>query len=119
MRILNTLCGTLALVLLLSSGTARAQAFLSVYDDLPLPPGMAEMVESGLSFDTPGGRIVEGYARGSLKASAIIAFYAATLPQLGWTRLSASQYQRDDETLKLETQAEGSEVVVHFVIAPE
>lgn len=119
MRTFSTLCGILALVLLLSFGPARADGFLSVYDDLPLPPGMTEVADSGLSFDTPAGRIVEAYARGPVKAQTITAFYAATLPQLGWTKLADTQYRRDDETLKLDTQNEGKDVVLHFVIAPE
>ena len=119
MRTLTSLCGAVALILLLSVGAARAQGFLSAYDDLPLPPNLREVPDSGLSFDTPGGRIVEAYARGPGLAATVLRFYAATLPQLGWTMVSQSHYQRDNETLKLEVQAEGRHVVVHFVFAPE
>lgn len=118
MRTLSTLMGAIAL-LLLSFGMAQAQGFLSAYEDLPLPPGMTEVADSGLSFDTPAGRIVEAFARGPLKAGEIIAFYAATLPQLGWIQDSHRQYRREAEVLKLDTQAEGRNVVVHFTIAPE
>lgn len=119
MRILTSLAGVFALVLLLSAGTARAQGFLSVYDDLPLPSGLNEMTDSGLSFDTPGGRIVEAYARGPVAAATVIRFYATTLPQLGWAAIGPSQFKRDNETLRLEIQTEGRDVVVHFVFAPE
>ena len=119
MRIFTPLLGALALILALSFGTARAQGFLSAYEDLPLPPGMTEVTESGLSFDMPNGRIVEAFARGPLRVADIIAFYAATLPQLGWTRDSDRQYRREAEVLTLETQTEGRNAVVHFTIAPE
>lgn len=119
MRISIPLLGALVLILALSFGTARAQGFLSAYEDLPLPPGMTEVTESGLSVDMPGGRIVEAFARGPLRAATIFAFYAATLPQLGWSRDSDRQYRREAEVLTLETQSDGRNVVVHFTIAPE
>lgn len=119
MRTLTSLLGALALVVLLTGGAARAQGFLTAYEDLPLAPGLAEVAGSGLSFDTPGGRIVEAYARGQGKSADILAFYAATLPQLGWTKAGPAEFRRDDETLKLAIETQGRDVVVHFTIAPE
>ena len=119
MRTLTSLFGAVALIMLLSVGAARAQAFVSAYDDMPLRSGLREIPDSGLSFDTPGGRIVEAYARGPVQPAAVIHFYATTLPQLGWTKVSESHYKRDDETLKLEIQADGRDAVVHFIFAPE
>lgn len=119
MRTLTSFCGAVALVFLLSIGAARAEGFLSVYDDLPLPAGLREVPESSLSFDTPGGRIVEAYARGPVPPAAVIRYYAATLPQLGWTVTGEQSFKRDDESLRLDIQTEGRDVVVHFVFAPE
>ncbi|MBI2239227.1 MAG: hypothetical protein HYU59_00330 [Magnetospirillum gryphiswaldense] len=119
MRTFTSLLGAFALVLLLACGDARAQGFLTAYEDLPLAPGLTEVAGSGLSFDTPGGRIVEAYARGAGKAADILAFYAATLPQLGWTKAGPAEFRRDDETLKLAIETQGRDVVVHFTIAPE
>jgi len=98
---------------------ARAEGFLGVYEDLPLAPGLTEVEGSGLSFDSPGGRIIEGYAKGAVKAAEILKFYAATLPQLGWTRESDTQYRREAEVLQLSTEADGRALVVHFTISPE
>lgn len=109
---------TLALVLGLA-GPAAAEGFLAVYEDLPLAPGLAEVQGSGLAFDSPAGRIVEGYAKGMVKAGDILKFYATTLPQLGWTRESDTVYRREAELLKLGTEAEGRALVVHFTISPE
>ena len=53
----------LALSLCFAASAARAEAFLSAYEDLPLAPGLTEAQGSGLAFDSPSGRIVEAYAR--------------------------------------------------------
>jgi len=98
---------------------AQAEGFLGVYEDLPLAPGLAEVEGSGLSFDSPGGRIIEGYAKGAAKAADVLKFYAATLPQLGWTRDSDTLYRREAEVLKLNTESDGRALVVHFTISPE
>jgi hypothetical protein len=108
-----------ALALLLGPGPARAEAFLSAYEDLPLPPGLAEAMGSGVSFDSPSGRIVEAYAHGAAKAAEIVKFYAATLPQLGWTRESDRLYRRETEVLRLETTHDRSGTTVRFTISPE
>lgn len=118
MRIPRILLGALALVAA-GLGSAYAQGFLAAYEDLPLAPGLTELAGSGLAFDSPGGRIVEAYARGQTVAAEVLKFYATTLPQLGWTRESDTLYRRDAERLKLDTSPEGRALVVHFTISPE
>ncbi|HLO78355.1 MAG TPA: hypothetical protein VK196_18005 [Magnetospirillum sp.] len=118
MRTFSIFSIALALVLGLA-GLARAEGFLGVYEDLPLAPGLTEVQGSGLAFDSPGGRIVEGYAKGAAKAADILKFYSATLPQLGWTRESDTLYRREAEVLKIGTEADGRALVVHFTISPE
>ena len=113
---------TLFIALTLGLGwglAARAEGFLGVYEDLPLAPGLAEVEGSGLSFDSPGGRIVEGYATGAVEAAEILKFYAATLPQLGWARDSDTLYRREAEVLKIDTEVDGGALAVHFTISPE
>ncbi len=107
------------LTLLLGAGSARAEAFLSAYEDLPLPPGLTEAMGSGVSFDSPSGRIVEAYAHGAAKAADILKFYAATLPQLGWTRESDRLYRREAEVLRLETSHDRAGTTLRFTISPE
>lgn len=111
--------GACALIATSVVTSARAEEFLSAYEDLPLAPGLVEMPASGLSFDSPSGRIVEAYAKGTAKAADILKFYAATLPQLGWTRDNDTTYRREAEVLTLDTQPEGRGVIVHFTISPE
>jgi hypothetical protein len=108
-----------ALILLLAPGSAWAEAFLSAYEDLPLAPGLTEVMGSGMSFDSPSGRIVEAYAHGAPKAAEILKFYATTLPQLGWTRASDRLYRREAEVLRLEITQDRAGVTLRFTISPE
>jgi hypothetical protein len=119
MRAPRVLSWALALLFALPAGTAGAEGFLAACDDLPLPPGLTEVAGSGVSFDTPQGRIVEAYARGALRPEAVLDFYAGTLPQLGWSRESATRYRRESEVLSLDPAAEGRGTLVHFTISPE
>jgi hypothetical protein len=98
---------------------AHAEGFLTDYEDLPLAPGLDEVAGSGLTFDSPGGRIIESYAKGNVREADVLRFYAATLPQLGWTRESDSVYRRDSEVLRLDAEAQGRALMVHFTISPE
>lgn len=110
-----------ALALLLAAGPAAAAdgRFLRGVDDLPLMPGLTENADAGMEFDAPGGRFVEAVASGAVSAEAVRAFYAATLPQLGWTRTAEGHYAREDERLRLDVSpAAGGGVTVRFVIEP-
>lgn len=118
MRKISLILSSLALSFALAA-SARAEGFLAVYEDLPLAPGLAEVQGSGVAFDSPMGRIVEGYAKGAVKAADVLKFYATTLPQLGWTRETDTLYRREAEVLKLGTDTEGRALVVHFTISPE
>ena len=119
MRTSHLLLGGLALLAAAGFQPVLAQGFLNAYEDLPLAPGLAEVPNSGIAFDSPGGRIVEAYAKGAAKSAEVLKFYATTLPQLGWTRESDSRYRRDAELLTLATGADGRLLVVHFTISPE
>lgn len=96
---------------------ARAAGFLSSVDDLPLMPGLAEKPAAALLFDTPAGRVAESVAEGDVGADAVIAFYAATLPELGWVSVTPKQYRRDNETLRLDMVA-GRRLTVQFTVTP-
>lgn len=109
----------LALSLCFAASAARAEAFLSAYEDLPLAPGLTEAQGSGLSFDSPSGRIVEAYAHGAAKIADILKFYAAALPQLGWTRESDRVYRRETEVLRLDPSQDRSGTTLRLTISPE
>lgn len=112
-------------VLLAGPATAADPVYLSAVADLPLPPGLVEDVEAGVSFDKVEGRIVEALASGSVAPAAVTAFYRTALPGLGWRQLasegSGSRWQRDAEILSvdiLDGGGKGKPLVVRFSITP-
>ncbi len=113
----------LALLIGPSGGSARAAGFLEAIEDLPLMPGLEELVDRGLAFDKPGGRIVEAYAQGPVTARAVQGFYGDTLPQLGWQPLSAESFLREGEQLDVTVLTEaadgqGGGTLVRFTLRP-
>ncbi|PKU23351.1 hypothetical protein [Telmatospirillum siberiense] len=112
---------TAALLLFLSAitGSAAAEgAFLSEMEDLPLPDGLTE-APGGMLFDSPTGRILEATATGTVSPDQVRAFYAQTLPELGWQKLGPSSYRRDNELLKIEIEAKRRPMLVHFSVVPQ
>jgi hypothetical protein len=94
-------------------------AFVTGIDDLPLMPGLVEATEAGMAFDAPSGRIVEAYAGGAVSRDAVLRFYAATLPQLGWQRTAAGSFRREGETLNLEfPEGDATRLTVRFTLSP-
>ena len=111
----------LCLVLVLSAlSPALAQArFVSGTEDLPLMMGLNEVEDAGLVFDTPAGRLVEARAEGALAASAVRAFYAETLPQLGWRPLESGDYFREGEILNIDITEGNGRLAVCFALTPQ
>ena len=120
MRIRSFLFGLIiALPMIVLASLAQADGFLSVYEDLPLAPGLTEIVGSGLSFDSPSGRIVEAEAKGAVTTASVLKFYGAALPQLGWNLETDTRFRREAEVLHIDATPEGHALVVHFTISPE
>jgi len=85
-------------------------------------PGLNQDAGAGTVFDTPSGRIVEAFADGPVAARDVDAFYAETLPHLGWRRLSAHRYRREGERLELQITPKSGDpggTTVRFYLAPE
>lgn len=117
-----------AFVILLSGASSPVAqgggpvAFVSGIEDLPLMPGLQEAPEGALVFDTPAGRIVEAYASGPFPEKAVLAFYADTLPQLGWRSRDGGVYAREGEVLRIEFPAgekTAGVLTVRFALAPD
>ncbi len=92
--------------------------FVGGVEDLPLMAGLDEVAEAGMVFDKPAGRIVEAFAVGQVEARAVRAFYAAALPQLGWTQVGAGTFVREGESLIIDIEGDGATLTVRFSIAP-
>jgi hypothetical protein len=120
------LLAALAMIVGLASAALAADRpghFLSGFEDLPLMDGLTEQADSGVVFDKPDGRIIERYASGPLTAESVKAFYAATLPQLGWQakpdkRANHLAFEREGESLDIEFKKVDSELVVRFSVMP-
>lgn len=119
--LLRTKLFAIAIALIFLTGPDRAGAesgYLADIDDLPLAPGLREDPDARVSFDKPAGRIVEAAATGASNGTDVGRFYTQTLPALGWEARGKTQWERGGETLRIEIEPEGSQVVVRFSIAP-
>ncbi|MBQ8347702.1 MAG: hypothetical protein IJY17_08915 [Alphaproteobacteria bacterium] len=103
-----------------SGGAAAESVFMSGFEDLPLMDGLKQSEDAALSFDSPGGRIVEAYAQSEkIEKQKVMEFYDKTLPQLGWSRLkkktpaSSFSYVREGEELTISVD-DGTPATVRF-----
>ena len=103
----------------LALGTAAsAGEFLAGFDDLPVMPGLSPVKEAGIVFDTPSGRIVEGYAAGAVDRQKVQRFYEKTLPQLGWSKTGQNEYRREGEKLTMNFKGKDGALTVRFTLSP-
>ena len=113
MRILIIISG----LFLLSVTNGRAGQFLAGFEDVPLMPGIEMVINAGVVFDSPAGRIIEAYGTGVVTRKAVQSYYRAALPQLGWTRTGSLQFNRAGERLTIELRGP-SPVTVRFALGP-
>ncbi len=103
--------------------SVRAETFLSVLDDVPVMPGMAELTSEAVAFDAAAGRIVgaaiAGRQRPGLDLGAVLAFYGASLPSLGWRAESPSRFVRDGEVLELAISSAKGRIRLDFGLRPQ
>lgn len=99
------------------TGLSAAEFFRSI-DDLPLAPGLTEVVEDGVEFDSPAGRIVTAVAGGDARPAAVQAFYRKALPALGWSLASGSTYRRDGEILTMQLETVGKALKLRIRVVP-
>ncbi len=110
---------------LLVSPVMAADAFIAGTSDLPLMPGLRALSGDGTVFDAPGGRIVEAWAEGGMAREAVLSFYGATLPQLGWSAAGPDRFRREGEVLRLEFPPQGPRgartpgtLLIRFYLSP-
>ena len=93
--------------------------FVAGMGDVPAMPGLEAAGVAPLVFDKPSGRIVEAVLQGPVAPDAVRAFYARTLPQLGWRRQTDGRFVREGEELRLEfTNAGAGRTMVRLVLMP-
>jgi len=106
------------LLFLVAALPLRAEQFVAGTEDLPLMPGLNPVANSDMVFDKPEGRIVEARAEGATTRAKVEAFYAASLPPLGWKPAGRDIWQRDTERLRLDFAGSGSRLAVGFTLSP-
>ena len=99
------------------------EKFVTGFSDLPIMPGMQELPDANISFDTASGRIVEAFAKTEQSVEKILSFYKNVLPQLGWRVENDTTFVRDTEILILAFSAIKSRPArlnysVHFITTP-
>ncbi len=93
--------------------------FFESLNDVPLMPGLYEMIDEAVVFDKPEGRIAESAAASeTLAQQEIDAFYSRTLPQLGWRRIAPQTYIRQGEALTFSHEDRDGYNVIRFSLAP-
>ena len=106
------------LALLLAASPAVADEFVAGTEDVPLMPGLKPMPNSDIVFDKPEGRIVEARAEGATTRTKVEAFYAASLPSLGWKASGSDRWLRDAEQLRLDFAEASGKLAVGFTLSP-
>jgi len=112
-----------ALVAVIAAAPARSAAgedagYVAGVVDVPLMRGLREVPGLGLVFDKPGGRLVQAVAVGSVDHGEVMAFYTATLPQLGWLLTSQLNFIREEESLAIVLEPGVGSLTVRFSIRP-
>lgn len=109
----------LCLLNLNGQAAQAADAYFEALYDVPIMKGLEEVKEQAMLFDKPGGRIASVVAVSkAVKSEDIQAFYAESLPQLGWKKTAENQYVREEDKLVLELVKRPPLTVVHFTLSP-
>jgi len=96
-----------------------SEKFITGFSDLPIMPGMQELPDANISFDTASGRIVEAFAKTEQNVEKILSFYKNVLPQLGWRVKKDTMFVRDTEILIIDLRKDGDSVIVQFSLKPQ
>ncbi len=96
-----------------------ATTFLHALNDIPVMPGLRELVDESINFDKPEGRIISATAVSDhLKPEMIRNFYAQTLPQLGWHAEKEGAFTRERERLRLNIEVKEGVSIARFQVEP-
>tara|TARA_R110002124_G_scaffold129483_1_gene290973 strand:- start:267937 stop:268344 length:408 start_codon:yes stop_codon:yes gene_type:complete len=84
--------------------------FFSALPDMPIPDGFEELTDSVTIFDKAEGRLLDfaAFSSSQQACQGALAFYASTLPYLGWKKHGAAYY-REGEVLSLALAFENKE----------
>lgn len=108
------------LILSMPVGHAATPEFFAGLVDVPVMPGLMQEPEQAVVFDAPGGRVVQAqaYAGPGITKDAIMGFYKASLPQLGWVLKEDGRFVRDGERLDIKAFQAGELWAVRLTLSP-
>ncbi|HOO81614.1 MAG TPA: hypothetical protein PK513_03835 [Alphaproteobacteria bacterium] len=124
MRIFVIIAVMILAGMVMASASVYAQddsvQFFEVLDDVPLMPGLIELPERSMSFDKPGGRVVESVAEmAAMSVDSVRAYYASVLPQFGWNPVGGDQFIRNGERLEMMFEDEAGIIILRLSIQPK
>ena len=94
--------------------------FFEILPDIPVMPGMQELVDEAIIFDKPEGRFIKTTAISeSHTKSQIIQFYSKALPALGWMKISDLKYKRGTYLLTIAVEQTDNIQIIYFTVEPE
>ena len=93
-------------------------AYVAGLEDVPLMAGLIPTHANDVAFDSPLGRIVIVHTEGALDRQSVLAFYAASMDELGWDRIGDTAFRREGELLRLELAQKGPLLTVRFTLSP-
>ncbi len=114
----------ISLLLISGCGSAlqqhlQAQKYVPGTEDLPVYDGFQPSDTKNLIYDSTDGRIIDAsYSSQNVNIVEVKAFYAETLPQLGWRKNKSSEYRRDGESLKINVTTKNNITYLKFTIRP-
>ena len=111
-------CAVFVFALAAAGAERSEERFFAGIPDLPVMPGLSAVEEEGVVFVKPEGRIVTVVAEGNVARRAVLDYYAATLPQLGWTETGPGRFRREGESLRLEFAGRPAGLAVTFSLSP-
>lgn len=113
-------CAVVLPLFFAGGAVASPSQFFTVVTDLPLMPGFVEQLDENMVFDKPEGRIIETEAVGKAGREGAERFYLEALPQLGWTFIGGSSFEREGEVLEIGfSEAEQGYISIHITVKPK
>ncbi|MEM7618208.1 MAG: hypothetical protein AAF244_02375 [Pseudomonadota bacterium] len=114
--------GLIMLACLVWQSPSYATDFFESLYDVPILLDLEEIPEKALVFDKPSGRIARSAAYSSHNEEAVLQAYHQALPEMGWQKLSETDFRRKDEILsisiiKSDTSSQ-SKISVEFSLKP-
>ncbi len=93
--------------------------YMSGIEDLPLMPGLKQSPVAMPDFKHLFGHTVNTAATGDVSPEQVTSYYAQTLPEHGWVKVTPVEYRRGNDDLDIAVRSSHmSGAMVHFELIP-